>query len=78
MPSSTTSSSLVGTNVQIQGFGFSTTTGDNQFAFDGTAATVVSAKGEGAETLRKQRLENRGPCGSGVIWQDGRGWKDVL
>lgn len=36
-------SGAVGAEVQIQGFGFSTTPGNNQVAFNGTAATVVSS-----------------------------------
>src|SRR5207248_4699245 len=36
-------SALVGANVEIRGFGFSPTAGNNQVAFNGTAATVVSA-----------------------------------
>jgi YD repeat-containing protein len=37
------SSGVVGTTVQIQGFGFSPTPSANQVAFNGTAATVSSA-----------------------------------
>lgn len=37
------SSGLVGTNVDIRGFGFSATASENQVAFSGTAATVVAA-----------------------------------
>lgn len=36
-------SARVGTNVTIQGFGFSATPADNQVKFNGTAATVFSA-----------------------------------
>ena len=36
-------SALAGANVQIHGFGFSPTPGNNQVAFNGTAAPVVSA-----------------------------------
>ena len=36
-------SARVGTNVTIQGFGFSATPADNQVKFNGTAATVISA-----------------------------------
>jgi len=39
----TPTSALVGTDVEIRGFGFSTTTTDNQVDFNGTPATVVSA-----------------------------------
>lgn len=34
---------LVGANIQIQGFGFDPTPGNNQVTFNGTAATVVSS-----------------------------------
>jgi len=37
------SSTLVGTMVQIEGFGFSPTTANNQVKFNGTPATVTSA-----------------------------------
>jgi YD repeat-containing protein len=36
-------SAVIGANVQIRGFGFSTTMADNQVKFNGTTATVVSA-----------------------------------
>ena len=39
----TPSSALVGTNVTIQGFGYTTPPSSNQVAFNGTSATVVSA-----------------------------------
>ncbi len=42
----TPSSGLVGIDVEIQGFGFSATPMDNLVAFNGVAATVVSATSE--------------------------------
>ncbi len=42
----TPASGLVGTEVEIQGFSFRTTPTDNQVAFNGTPATVVSATSE--------------------------------
>ena len=40
------SSALIGTDVEIRGFGFSATPADNQVAFNGVTATVVSATTE--------------------------------